>query len=101
MRNVAGDTVTPASSSVTVTVTTAMRWPSYRSSLSASTTAWEMAALSFAASESWAARTVTVCAVLQLAVVKVKVAGDTVTSVLSLLTDITTSDAASVSRSTV
>ena len=75
--------------------------PSYSSSLSASTTAWVMEAASFTASASWAARTVTVCAMPQLAGVKVRVAGDTVTSVLLLLTDITTSDAASVSRSTV
>ena len=50
-----------------------------------------MDAASFTASASCAARTVTVCAVSQLAVVKVRVAGDTVTSELPLLvTPITT-----------
>ena len=52
---------------------------------------WAMDAASFTASASCAARTVTVCAVSQLAVVKVRVAGDTVTSELPLLvTPITT-----------
>ena len=81
------------SSSVTVTATPAMVAASYSSALLAATTAWAMAAASFAASASWAARTVTVCAVLQLDGVKVRVAGDTVTSGLPVLvTLITTSE---------
>ena len=56
-------------------------------------TAWVMAAVSFTASASWAAATVTVCAVAQLDEEKVRVAGDTVTSGLPLLvTPITTSE---------
>ena len=52
-----------------------------------------MDAASSTASVSWAAATVTVCAVSQLAGVKVRVAGDTVTSGLPLLvTLITTSE---------
>ena len=87
------DTLTPGSSSVTVTATPAMWRPSNSSALLAATTAWAMEAASFTASVSWAAATVTVCAVLQLAVVKVRVAGDTVTFVLPLaVTLITTSE---------
>ena len=75
---------------------------SYSSALSAATTAWAMEAASLTASVSWAARTVTVFAVLQLDGVKVRVAGDTVTSLLPLLvTPITTSEAGWASRTTV
>ena len=97
------DTVAPASSSsVTVTATEPMVAASYSSALRAATTAWAMEAASFTASASWAARTVTVCAVLQLARVKVRVAGDTVTSVLPVLvTLITTSEVGCTSRTTV
>ena len=85
--------VTPASSSATVTATPAMVAVSYSSALSAATTAWAMEAASFTASASWAADTVTVCAVLQLIEVKVSRAGVTVTSVLPLaVTLITTSE---------
>ena len=97
------DTVAPAvSSSVTVTLTPATVTRSNSSALLAATTAWVMDAASFTASASWAARTVTVCAVLQLLVVKVRVAGDTVTSGLPLLvTLITTSEVGWASRTTV
>ena len=53
-------------------------------------TAWLMVALSSAASSSWAAWTVTVWAVCQLPVVKVRLAGCAVTSALSLFMAITT-----------
>ena len=95
------DTVAPASLSVTVTATEPMVTASNSSALPAATTAWAMAAASFTASLSWAARTVTVCAVLQLARVKVSFAGVAVTSVLSLLTVITTSEVGCTSRTTV
>ena len=96
-------TATPAvSSSVTVTATPAMVTASYASALLAATTAWVMDAASFTASASSAADTLTVCAVLQLAGEKVKVAGDTVTSGLPLLvTPITTLEAGCTSRTTV
>ena len=101
--SVVADTVAPAvSSSVTVTATPAMVTASNSLALLAASTAWVMDAASFTASASWAAATVTVCAVLQLLEVKVKVAGDTVTSVLPLLvTLITTLDAGWASRATV
>ena len=97
------DTLTPAvSSSVTVTHTPATVTRSNSLALLAATTAWVMDAASFTASSSCAARTVTVCAVLQLDGVKVRVAGDTVTSLLPLLvTPITTSEAGWASRTTV
>ena len=104
------DTVAPAvSSSVTVTATPAMVTASYSLALRAATTAWLMDAASFTASASWSARTVTVCAVSQLDGVKVRVAWlpnvapsvSTVTSVLSLLTVITTSEAGGASSTTV
>ena len=96
------DTVAPASLSVTVTATPAMVAASYSSALRAASTAWAMEAASFTASASWAADTLTVCAVLQLARVKVRVAGDTVTSALPVLvTLITTSEAGWASRTTV
>ena len=90
--SVVSDTVTPAvSSSVTVTATPAMLTASYSLALREASTAWAMEAASFTASASWAARTVTVCAVAQLDEEKVRVAGDTVTSGLPLLvTPITT-----------
>ena len=69
---------------MTVTATPAMFTLSNSSALLEASTAWAMDAASFAASASWAADTVTVCAVLQLIEVKVRVAGDTVTSELPL-----------------
>ena len=57
--------------------------------------------MSSTASASSAAATVTVCAVLQLAVVKVSFAGVAVTSELLLVTVITTSEAGWPSRTTV
>ena len=97
------DTVAPAvSSSVTVTATPAMVAASYSLALLEASTVWVMDAASFAASASWAADTLTVCAVPQLAGVKVRVAGDTVTSGLPLLvTLITTSEVGCTSRTTV
>ena len=90
------------SSSVTVTATPAMVTASNSSALREASTAWAMEAGSSTASASWAAATVTVCAVAQLLVVKVRVAGDTVTSVLPVLvTLITTSEAGCTSRTTV
>ena len=100
--SVVSDTLTPASSSATVTATPATLTLSYSSALLAATTAWVMEAASFTASASWAARTVTVCAVSQLDGLKVRVAGDTVTSLLPLLvTPITTVEAGWASRTTV
>ena len=85
-----------------VTATPATFTLSYSSALLEASTAWVMEAASFTASASWAARTVTVCAVLQLLVVKVRVAGDTVTSELPVLvTLITTSEVGCVSSFTV
>ena len=103
MRNVAGDTVAPAvSSSVTVTATPAMVAAAYSLALREATTAWVMDAASFTASASWAADTVTVFAVSQLDEEKVRVAGDTVTSVLPVLvTLITTLPDGCASRTTV
>ena len=96
------DTIAPAvSSSVTVTATPAMLTASYSSALLAASTAWVMEAASFTASSSWAARTVTVFAVAQLDEEKVRVAGDTVTSELALLTVITTSEVGCASSFTV
>ena len=87
---------------MTVTATPAMVTASNSSALREASTAWVMDAASFTASASWAAATVTVCAVLQLARVKVRVAGDTVTSVLPVLvTLITTSEVGCTSRTTV
>ena len=61
-----------------------------------------MEAVSFAVSASWAAATVTVWAVSQLLVVKVRVAGVAVTSLLPLLvTLITTSEEGWASSTTV
>ena len=61
-----------------------------------------MEAASFAASASWAARTVTVCAVSQLDGLKVSVARSTVTSGLPLMvTPITTLEAGCVFSLTV
>ena len=89
--SVVSDTLTPAvSSSVTATATPAMFTASNSSALREASTAWEMEAASFTASASWAAATVTVFAVLQLLVVKVRVAGDTVTSVLPVLVTLIT-----------
>ena len=100
--SVAADTVTPAvSSSVTVTATPAMVTASNSLALREASTAWAMEAASFTASASWAAATVTVCAVSQLLEVKVKVAGDAVTSVLPLVTVITTSEVGCASSLTV
>ena len=100
--SVVSDTLTPASSSVTVTATPAMVTASNSLALLAATTAWAMAAASFTASASWAADTLTVCAVSQLDEEKVRVAGDTVTSGLPLLvTPITTSEVGCASSFTV
>ena len=101
--SVVSDTVTPAvSSSVTVTLTPAMVTASYSLALREASTAWAMAAASLTPSTSWAAATVTVCAVLQLLGVKVRVAGDTVTSELPVLvTPITTLEAGCVFSFTV
>ena len=96
------DTLTAASSSVTDTLTAAMAAASYSSALWEASTAWVMEAASFAASVSWPAATVTVWAVSQLLVVKVRVAGDAVTSLLPLLvTLITTSEEGCASSTTV
>ena len=46
-------------------------------------TVWVTVAVSSSEPESWAALTVTVCAVLQFVVVKTRLAGSAVTSVLS------------------
>ena len=83
-----------ASSSATVTVTPAIVAASNSLALRAASTAWVMDAASFTASASWAAATVTVCAVSQLAGSEgQRVAGVTVTSSLPLLvTLITTSE---------
>ena len=97
---------------MTVTDTAAMVTVSYSSALRASTTAWEIDAVSSAASASVsaAAVTVTVCAVSQLDGVKVSVfwlpdvpvSVSTVTSALPVaVTVITTSEAGFVSRTTV
>ena len=78
---------------MTVTATPAMLTASYSLALREATTAWVMDAASSTASASWAARTVTVCGVLQLLVVKVRLAGVAVRSLLPLLvTLITTSE---------
>ena len=71
---------------------------SYSLALRAATTAWAMEAASFTASASWAAATVTVCAVLQLDGVKVSVVWlpdvpvsvSSVTSVLPVLVTLIT-----------
>ena len=87
---------------MTVTATPAMLTLSYSLALREASTAWAMEAASFTASASWAADTVTVCAVFQLPGVKVRVAGDTVTSALPLrVTLITTSEAGCVFSLTV
>ena len=107
--SVVSDTLTPASSSATVTATPATLTLSNSSALREASTAWVMEAASFTASASWAARTVTVCAVSQLDEVKVRVVWlpdvaasvSAVTSELSLLTVITTSEAGWASRTTV
>ena len=81
---------------------------SYSLALLEATTAWLIEAASFAASASWSAATVTVCATLQLLGVKVSVfwlpdvtAVSTVTSELLLVSVITTSEVGCTSRTTV
>ena len=97
--SVVSDTVTPAvSSSSTVTVTPAMVTASNSLALWEASTAWVMAAVSFTASASWAAATVTVCAVAQLDEEKVRVVWlpdvpvsvSSVTSVLPVLVTLIT-----------
>ena len=92
-------TVTPAvSSSATLTATESTAMPAY--SL-APLTEWLTLAVSLAASASWAAWTVTVWAVCQLLVVKVRLDGCVATSPLSLRIVITTLAVGSPSRTTV
>ena len=89
--------------SKTVTGTERIVTVSYSSALSAATTAWAMVAVSSVVSASSAAHTVTLCAVSQLLGVKVRLAGETVTSLLPvfLFTAITTLEVGSTSSFTV
>ena len=104
------DNVKPAtSSSTTVTGSATSVTGAYSLALLASTTMWLMVAVSGSASPSWAAATITICAVFQLLGVKVSlswlpdvpVSVSSVTSELPLLvTRITTSEEGSELRPT-